>query len=40
MLIMRAMFAADTVYLVLPNLSNFHDVVESGAPLGFMKMDG
>jgi hypothetical protein len=26
--------------LVLPNLSNFHDVVESGAPLGFMKMDG
>ena len=26
--------------LVLPNLSNFHDVVEGGAPLGFMKMDG
>jgi hypothetical protein len=26
--------------LVLPNLSNFHDVVKSGAPLGFMKMDG
>jgi hypothetical protein len=24
--------------LVLPNLANFHDVVEDGAPLGFMKM--
>jgi hypothetical protein len=26
--------------LVVPNLSNFHDVVEDGPPLGFMKMGG